>query len=459
MAKLISAWFNQSIIRKIGGLSSVLLAFIFVVIVYSIFKLMEISREIHEVVQVDLPLTELASEIEVLQLQQHLQLDQVRVLASEKNSSQREKALTKTQLMVDFDEQFKQMSQRIQATEQLIRSATASGLIAEKVDEHSSLLFELEAMHRLQSSFHQQANLMLSSLFSGTAQIEWRLLEKHIAQLDQKTIDLLHQIEILTKEIATHAEKHQQEFILVNTALGICAFLIGIYFTLYIINSLRQRVGHIQAQIGTFQQSLEPSPATRAARQGDELAELAADVDLALATYTKELRNREALEDQLIQLATTDKLTGAFNRHKWEEHLSIEIGYGKRGADIALLLLDVDHFKKINDSYGHDTGDKVLQILVRALSSELRQQDPLFRLGGEEFAVLFRDKSKHQAQLEAEKLRLALAQITDEHIPSFTASFGVGQYIQGEPASDFVKRVDQALYKAKHSGRNRVEVI
>ncbi|MCS7488781.1 diguanylate cyclase, partial [Marinomonas sp. BSi20414] len=114
--------------------------------------------------------------------------------------------------------------------------------------------------------------------------------------------------------------------------------------------------------------------------------------------------------------------------HKWDEQIKAELALANRGHHFSLILLDVDHFKKINDSYGHDVGDNVLKLLVTTLRKRLRETDVLCRVGGEEFAILLKDTRLADAATLAEQLRKSIATLKIDHIPHFTISSGVTDY-------------------------------
>ncbi len=157
-----------------------------------------------------------------------------------------------------------------------------------------------------------------------------------------------------------------------------------------------------------------------------------------------------------------DPLTRALNRRFLSSILSREIGFANANhTPLSVLLLDVDHFKRINDTHGHPVGDEVLRQVAEAVTENVRPSDFVFRYGGEEFLVVLVETSLHQAATIAERMRLALAAkpIAAAGLPPFsiTASIGVAAH-QGHPDENYlIKAADDALYRAKQNGRNRVE--
>lgn len=169
---------------------------------------------------------------------------------------------------------------------------------------------------------------------------------------------------------------------------------------------------------------------------------------------------REHLEVQR-QKALLDPLTGLPNRAAWSERLEQEVNlWQQRGNHLSLAMLDLDHFKRINDSYGHLAGDKVLKIIASVLGKRLRPTDFIARFGGEEFVLLMPDSSLDQALVVGEALRAAIEacpfHFKGERV-TITVSIGVAQLQAGERSDLALKRADAALYQAKAAGRNQVK--
>lgn len=160
---------------------------------------------------------------------------------------------------------------------------------------------------------------------------------------------------------------------------------------------------------------------------------------------------------ELQRLASTDALTGLFNRRKFNEELHNEIARAKRyGVQLTLIIFDIDHFKRINDHYGHQVGDSVLQSLATLVLNNIRDTDVLARWGGEEFTILISDNETIAPNTLAEKLREVIAENRFAEVGTVTCSFGVAEYKTGEDIKAFIKRADVNLYRAKAEGRNRV---
>lgn len=169
-------------------------------------------------------------------------------------------------------------------------------------------------------------------------------------------------------------------------------------------------------------------------------------------------RALQSLAQDFETLANTDRLTGLFNRMKFDEMLSAKLSYARRyGVGFGIIMYDVDHFKAVNDEFGHPAGDRVLSDLARIVAGHIRESDLLARWGGEEFIILLPDTDGRSTYATAEKLRAAIAATEIDTVGNVRCSFGVTEYGAGDTAETILARVDAALYRAKRKGRNRVE--
>ena len=183
----------------------------------------------------------------------------------------------------------------------------------------------------------------------------------------------------------------------------------------------------------------------------------------AVVWVARNITARSELEAELRRMSETDALTGVFNRRKLMEALRHRIAEFRRyGQPTTLILFDVDHFKRVNDTFGHGIGDRVLCDIAAICSTQLRDSDVLARIGGEEFAVLLSNTDLATGEEVAERLRTSIAEEVQyklEQRVDVTISAGVAALCEGEESVDSVlKRGDNALYAAKHGGRNRVIV-
>ena len=196
--------------------------------------------------------------------------------------------------------------------------------------------------------------------------------------------------------------------------------------------------------------------------------ELEARIFAALRSKTTQAelveRNRqlESMLHHVESLAITDPLTGLFNRRRFADVLRREVAVTRRYKNsLALLMIDLDHFKIINDRFGHDSGDEVLRAIAAALSSGLREVDLAARYGGEEFAIIMPHTTKTNAEIVARRIAAQIGSLVHEfqgEKVSLTASLGIADVadLSEANAENLVKAADVALYEAKRSGRNRI---
>lgn len=188
---------------------------------------------------------------------------------------------------------------------------------------------------------------------------------------------------------------------------------------------------------------------------------LSAVLSIIVAYFAyRNLNSIKKLQEKLYEDSINDPLTKCFNRRFFEKTLASN--QLKKGLPYSLAILDIDHFKSINDTNGHDAGDKVLKTIVNILTSQLREPDQLFRIGGEEFAIIFNDCDLQEANKIAERCRQAVEKhaFDIEHNTSISVTISIGIVkANNEPTVDIVRLADKALYQAKENGRNQIEVL
>jgi diguanylate cyclase (GGDEF)-like protein len=182
--------------------------------------------------------------------------------------------------------------------------------------------------------------------------------------------------------------------------------------------------------------------------------------EAALLAGISDVTDQKILEERLRDLATKDELTGLCNRRHFIELAEIELSRSRRkSAPTALAMLDIDHFKLVNDHFGHATGDRALLELARAMKETLRGSDISARIGGEEFVVLLPETTLEGALSVTERLRerVGRAEIPtgDGRLAKITVSAGIAELLPTEGLDALLKRADDALYLAKERGRNR----
>ena len=224
----------------------------------------------------------------------------------------------------------------------------------------------------------------------------------------------------------------------------------------------------------TVKSSLDDKVSSLEAGADGYLAKPYSEVELNVTIYAA-LRTK-ALQDELKQrnkqmeglltevefLAITDPLTGLHNRRFFDTVLKKELTEGKRyGQKVTCLMLDIDHFKRINDTYGHETGDTVLKEVASSLKSLLREVDTIARWGGEEFIVMMPHTDINGALVPGSRILKSIADMTFAKIPGVRITVSIGLACTGETQNTpdiLVNAADLALYEAKRKGRNRIEV-
>jgi diguanylate cyclase len=198
----------------------------------------------------------------------------------------------------------------------------------------------------------------------------------------------------------------------------------------------------------------------------NELAKAATRATRLETSFVEKTRELDMIRESLSkseERARTDTLTGLPNRRALEEFFrNAQIAAMERGDPLSVLLVDIDHFKRFNDNFGHSVGDQVLRLMATVLRERVREGDLPARYGGEELIAVLPGAELATCEAVAERLRRAIAECritrrsTGEVLSSITVSVGVGQFQPGESMTDLIERCDRALYVAKRTGRNRV---
>ena len=247
-----------------------------------------------------------------------------------------------------------------------------------------------------------------------------------------------------------------------------------------LINNLHEHADEASRQTADYSKVLDDSlDSLHEAESGDASLPLESIIQV-LSTRTKSMSETtrrfqarmseaeaeiQSLKDELNksrQDARVDPLTGLFNRRAFDTELSLLVEAGQNDITSSFMILDIDHFKRFNDTYGHLMGDKVLQYVGKLLKEVCQEPMLPVRFGGEEFAVLMPGTEQNDAAIIAEQLREKIQAIrikqkkSGEVISSITASFGVAQLVPWESTEQLVERADKALYAAKNGGRNQV---
>ena len=221
-------------------------------------------------------------------------------------------------------------------------------------------------------------------------------------------------------------------------------------------------LGHsITQHLGIIIQAMHDFSSEEHQRE-DELKQQLGDMQLRLDEMEKLAQSAQHAIEEQRKKAMHDSLTGLPNRESYQQRLDQEVQRFQRyGGKLSLMVCDVDLFKRINDTYGHLAGDKVLKIIAKSLQKNLRSSDFIARFGGEEFVALMPETSTDEALIVAEKLRKKIEESPfnfKKEPVQITVSFGISEIVEWESIDEVFNRADKALYKAKESGRNQVQI-
>ncbi|TAN76928.1 MAG: diguanylate cyclase [Gallionella sp.] len=266
-------------------------------------------------------------------------------------------------------------------------------------------------------------------------------------------IDQLREVENqsaahLRQQIKSEIAAAKQRFLLNGiVTLGVLltlVFLAGsaIFHLLHALNMLLANIAHT-VNTRDFSNRIRP-------RSSDGIGAISRNFNELLAVAERLIKEKD-------YLASTDSLTGAYNRRKFTELFASELQRKLRySGRLALIMFDIDHFKHVNDEFGHAAGDAVLREMARLVHDLIRANDVLVRWGGEEFLIFLPQNGYEAAAALAEKLRCTIEDYRFPGVPKVTVSFGVSEYVAGDTLESLCARADNALYRAKQEGRNRV---
>ena len=233
--------------------------------------------------------------------------------------------------------------------------------------------------------------------------------------------------------------------VIITLGIGLAVVIMAISATVALLRALDRALGSMEL-IAASQDFQIRIPADTP----DEIGRISRSFNQLLDIAERLLKEKD-------YLATTDPLTGVNNRLRFAKVLGDEAERKRRtNTPMALVMFDVDHFKRINDTYGHNVGDEVLKALANLVSTEVRVTDFFGRWGGEEFVLLLRDDDCEAAMAAAEKLRNLIASSDIPSVGKVTCSFGVAAWMLGDTEASLVARADKALYESKKGGRNLV---
>ncbi|MGE4455493.1 MAG: GGDEF domain-containing protein [Arcobacteraceae bacterium] len=254
-------------------------------------------------------------------------------------------------------------------------------------------------------------------------------------------------------EISRSADNSKYKIFVIILILGLLFTILGILLYIFVFAPII-RITNVLHSIENGEENIPPI--------NKELLMEIDEIGKATTLVRNTLNNIQQQQILLETLATTDQLTGIYNRRYFFDIANKELSRIKRHHTVcSLLMLDIDHFKNINDRYGHNTGDEALKLFSKTISSLLRDNDIFARIGGEEFVILLLDTTQEQAYKKGFEIIKSIEKLSihtdDNNLLRFTVSIGVSELIANDlEIQCAVSRADNALYKAKIQGRNKV---
>jgi len=445
-----------TIAMKVGVIITVLILFILILLVNSIVTLNKIQTDLSEIANVDVPLAESSGEIERTQLERHLVTS---AFLSNYGVEKKNIHLDKSRIN-DLSRKLNNLLDR--------ESAVAErGLKSKRGKKFEKVAMALKTLKNdlttIDQGLHQCMDRFSAGDFSDSQSI--LLINRKNEAFEKDIRNLVQTVATLTEQKTQLADKHEKLFKMVNVSLGFIGASLGTLLGALIVAGIRTNIFQLSKRIEEATAAINghgdiPAGEADIINSSDELAGLSKELSKLFSSLSNDLTRRDRLSKQLNELATSDYLTGSFNRFKWDKDQNFEIERAKRqGTELSLILMDIDHFKRVNDTFGHDVGDATLVEVVRITENTIRIIDSLYRIGGEEFAVLLPGTTIDEAIVLAERIRKAIDIQDIKHVGHVTVSLGVSRFNDSvDDAEQFIKRADQAMYRSKETGRNKISI-
>ena len=340
-----------------------------------------------------------------------------------------------------------------------LESRAKADYLWEQIDNDSANFDNPILQETLQRVYHEyyqiyrpmQTEILSQLLLKALPKESGERLAAHSVPAFDSIFDL---IAVIDRETRTHVEqlthKAERGFRIAMSQFLLTSFFVA-FFLIYFRSKLFAPMGRIVEGLQNILDGQQISGLETDVQREDEIG--------LLARGTLTLQEKVSGERRLLQLqerlATTDRLTGLFNREMLNQRLENVLAHADRYREpLSMILFDLDHFKTVNDTWGHPIGDEVLVQTAQTVKSVIRGADLLIRFGGEEFLILMPNTMEAGAVAAAEKIRIRLAENRHPVAGVVTASFGIAERATGEEFADWYKAADDALYQAKKTGRN-----
>ncbi|WP_415901647.1 GGDEF domain-containing protein [Neptuniibacter sp. QD29_5] len=332
----------------------------------------------------------------------------------------------------------------LSSIEQLTASLSMDNILGFRLEENEQSkinfgdLEEGDSISNLtlrRSSYYQRENMKLD--------IQWLL---DVPEVGSRQITMRLDVEFINTELRMYVFRIAGLVLIISAFVTLSTMAVLWWLVLNPILKLEERLKNF-SNLEKVRNDLIPNVV-----RDDEIGEL-------FVEFGRMQKRILEATDEISKLAVTDQLTGLHNRRKLDDAMLFEIERVKRyQKPLSVIMCDLDHFKMINDTYGHKTGDDVIVATAHLIKKGVRASDIVGRWGGEEFLIICPHSDQQGATVLAEKIRLDIGAYEGEPNLVITASFGVAEYISGEDSQAFLCRADKALYIAKSEGRNQVRV-
>ena len=471
--------FRWTLEKKIGGLATVLLVLLGGVSSYFYFEINEISREIEEIGQSDVPIYETTTQLIIYQKEKQLLLEELNYIY---NHFSEEQGLYFSEIAYEFDRLEQNISKTLSNGLQQSQFAIQE---EQNKEDKNRLNQEKEDYQQLQSIFfklelkNQQFNLIIEEFFqqviSDQTSPSIRLIQQariELQDFDQLTQEIIQRLNAHIDGSISATTEEKALAVKTNAIIAFSALLFGSWVAMVITRQITSSVKKVSEQAKFIANNIAEENLDSKALvidTNDEIQDLSVAFNLMVENFLSTQAERKQLAQQMLQekelaqwQANHDSLTGLVNRREFEDQLSQILASEEQNYH-ALLYFDLDRFKIVNDTCGHTAGDELLRQVSKILQSQIRGSDTLARLGGDEFAVILYQSSQQDAVAIAEKI---LSQIQQFCFMWNKRSFNIGVSIgllffksQEDTVTSVLKAADAACYTAKNLGRNQIYVM
>lgn len=444
-----------TVARKTGGLILLLLGWMAIILLYSHFTQIRIIRQFHDVAKIQIPLIDYLREYEKSQIL-FLQ-DTEKVFSQEAspsgNFSFRSGAeSTPASSSVNLIQAALQLSieTNLDSPERRKKYALMTSAITKLLEQHKQFDANITEIKRLRKERMSVPDSLMNSL------------QPEALLVQQRTRELILEAKRFTDESMSIIIQERASFIRNSSLMILGGIFLGLFLAWIVIRGLRKTFGDMSEHTKAITQAIlqdKIPEATISVKTTDEASVLAYLWNTMLTALASNLRRRKKLEQEIELTTTTDRLTGIINRRSFEDRLNVEVSRSQRySTGLTILIADIDHFSKINDDFGGETGDIVISEIAQTIKDCVRDCDIVSRYGGGEFAIIATNTDISGAAALAEKIRRSIHEAQSIPISGVTMSIGIAQWQTGQTIRELVRSALNALASAKKNGRDIVEI-